>query len=148
MTARPTARARRGARARRTGRTAETLAAFWLMARGWRVLGMRLKAQGVEVDLLARRGAVLAVVEVKARGELDAALAAVTPDQRARLRRAGAALLARPGCNGLCVRLDLVALAPWRLPRHIPDAWPENLGPQRVAAESAGQGAAALAQPK
>ncbi len=116
----------RGAKARRTGRWAETWAALWLMARGWRVLGMRLKAQGVEVDLLARKGAVLAVIEVKSRTDLATALSAVTADQRRRLRRASAALLARPGFAGLSVRLDLVALAPGRLPRHIPDAWPED----------------------
>jgi putative endonuclease len=114
-----------GARARRTGRASEIVAAFWLMAKGWRVLGMNLKTHGVEIDLLARRGCVLAVVEVKARATLDAALAAVSPDQQARLYRAGLALAARPQSRGLSVRLDLVALAPGRLPRHIPDAWPD-----------------------
>lgn len=114
-----------GIRARRTGRTGEIVAAFWLMARGWRVLAMNLKTHGVEIDLLARKGGVLAVVEVKARATLDAALAAVTPDQQARLRRAGLALAARPQGDGLCLRLDLIAFAPGRLPRHIPNAWPD-----------------------
>ena len=122
------ARQARGARARRNGRSAEVVAAFWLMAHGWRVLGMRLKAAGVEVDLLAHWGVVLAVVEVKRRANLDTALAAVTPDQQARLRRAGLALAARPGFHGASVRLDLVALAPGRLPRHVADAWPEDAG--------------------
>ncbi len=114
-----------GARARRTGRASEIVAAFWLMAMGWRVLGMNLKTHGVEIDLLARKGSVLAVVEVKARATLDAALAAVSPDQQARLYRAGLALAARPQSRGLSVRLDLLALAPGRLPRHIPNAWPD-----------------------
>jgi putative endonuclease len=123
-----TATARRrasGARARRTGRASEIVAAFWLMAKGWRILAMNLKTHGVEIDLLARKGGVLAVVEVKARATLDAALAAVTPDQQARLHRAGLALAARPQSTGLSLRLDLVALAPGRLPRHIPNAWPD-----------------------
>jgi putative endonuclease len=48
----------------------------------------------------------------------------VSFDQRERLRRAGAALaLSRPALKGATVRLDLIALAPGRLPRHIPDAW-------------------------
>jgi putative endonuclease len=117
---------RRGAEARRSGRAAEVVAAVWLMAAGWRILGMRLKTHGVEIDILAQRGAVLAVVEVKARTTLEAALDAVGWAQRRRLRRAAEAIAQRPGLNGLAIRLDLIAMAPRRLPRHIPDAWPDD----------------------
>jgi putative endonuclease len=100
------------------------LAAIWLMAKGYRILGFRLKTRQAEIDLLALRGKVLAVVEVKRRTSLLAALETVTFDQRDRLRRAGRALAAgRPALSGAAVRLDLIALAPGRLPRHIPDAW-------------------------
>jgi putative endonuclease len=114
----------RGTEARKSGRRSEVLAACWLMAKGYRILGFRLKAPGAEIDLLAQRGQVLAIVEVKRRATLEAALESVTFDQRERLRRAGANLAARrPGLSRLGVRLDLLALAPGRLPRHIPDAW-------------------------
>jgi len=117
-------RSARGGQARRSGRSAEMVAALLLMAKGWRILGFRLKTPHGEIDLLAKRGRVLAVVEVKSRTSLDAALASVQPSQQARLRRAGEALAARrPGLAGLSVRLDMVALAPRRWPRHIPDAW-------------------------
>lgn len=120
-------RALRGARGRDSGRRAEVWAAVWLMLKGYRILGFRLKTPQGEVDLLARRGGVLAVVEVKRRGDLDAALAAVSADQRARLRRAGAALAARsPALRALAVRLDLVACAPGRRPRHLAGAWPQD----------------------
>jgi len=114
----------RGAAARLAGRRAEVLAAAWLMAKGYRILGFRLKTPQAEIDLLAKRGQILAVVEVKRRASLTVALEAVHRDQRDRLRRAGVALAARrPGLAGATVRLDLMALAPGRLPRHIPDAW-------------------------
>ncbi|WP_068874624.1 MULTISPECIES: YraN family protein [unclassified Phenylobacterium] len=117
-------RAARGAAARLSGRRAEAWAAAWLMAKGYRILGFRLKTPQAEIDLLAKRGRVLAVVEVKSRASLETALETVTPDQRDRLRRAGAALAAnRPALAACAVRLDLLALAPGRLPRHIPDAW-------------------------
>jgi putative endonuclease len=117
-------RRQRGAAARLSGRRSEVWAAVWLMAKGYRILGFRLKTPQAEIDLLAKRGAVLAVVEVKSRTTIEAALETVTYDQRERLRRAGAALAARrPGLRGAAVRLDLMALAPGRLPRHIPDAW-------------------------
>jgi putative endonuclease len=124
-----TIRAARGGRARTAGRSAEVAAAVWLMLKGWRILGFRLKTPHGEIDLLARRGQVLAVVEVKTRPTLDEALAAVQPSQQVRLRRAGEALAARRrGLAGLSVRLDMVALAPGRLPRHIPDAWAGTAG--------------------
>jgi putative endonuclease len=119
-----TARAARGAAARLSGRRAEVWAAAWLMAKGYRILGFRLKTPQAEIDLLAKRGAVLAVVEVKSRLSLETALETVTFDQRDRLRRAGAQLAAnRPGLSACAVRVDLLALAPGKLPRHIPDAW-------------------------
>ncbi len=114
----------RGARARLTGRRGEVVAALWLMAKGYRILGFRMKTPQAEIDLLALRGRVLAVVEVKRRADLASALDAVSYDQRERLRRAGANLAAgRAALKGASVRLDLVALAPGRLPMHIPDAW-------------------------
>ena len=118
------ARSLGGGAARVAGRRGEVAAALWLMAKGYRILGFRLKTPQAEIDLLAVRGRVLAVVEVKRRASLLAALEAVTVDQRQRLRRAGATLAARrPGLAGASVRLDLMALAPGRFPMHIPDAW-------------------------
>ena len=117
-------RGARGQAARLSGRRGEVWAALWLMAKGYRILGFRLKTPQAEIDLLALRGRVLAVVEVKSRATLATALEAVGADQRERLRRAGLSLAAaRPGLRGAAVRLDLMALAPGRLPMHIPDAW-------------------------
>jgi len=120
-------RVERGVRARLAGRRAEWVAALLLMAKGYRIVGMRLRTPQAEVDLAALRGAVLAIVEVKRRRTLEEALLAVSPAQRERLRRAGRALAARLGRNKpSVVRLDLVALAPGRWPRHIADAWSEG----------------------
>jgi putative endonuclease len=117
----------RGRAARVSGRRAEVVAALWLMAKGYRILGFRLKTPFAEIDLLALRGKVLAGVEVKTRGNLETALAAVGAEQRSRLRR-GLRFVAgkRRGLADATIRLDLMALAPGRLPRHIPDAWSED----------------------
>jgi putative endonuclease len=117
-------RVARGTRARIDGGRAEWAAALLLMAKGYRILGMRLRTPQGEVDLAALRGGVLAIVEVKRRRTIEEALLAVSPNQRARLKRAGAALASRGArANSLVVRLDLMALAPGRWPRHIADAW-------------------------
>jgi putative endonuclease len=119
-------RSERGTAARTSGRRAEVWAAAWLMLRGYRILGFRLKTPQAEIDLLAVKGQVLAVVEVKRRTSLTAALEAVSADQRERLRRAGRNLAKnRPGLANAAVRLDLIAMAPGKWPKHCPDAWAE-----------------------
>ena len=125
MTSRPS-RSERGARARREGRRGELICALWLMARGYRILGFRLRTPHAEIDLLVRKGGVVAVVEVKRRARIEDALDAVSWRQRQRLMRAAQSLAARrPDLAGLPVRIDLLALAPGRWPRHIRDAWRE-----------------------
>lgn len=125
------ARRLRGTAARQSGRKAEWRAALLLMLKGYRILGFRLKTPVGEIDLLAYRGRTLVVVEVKQRATLEAALDCVTYDQRQRLRRAAQMIAERrPGLKDAFVRLDLMALAPGRWPRHIVDAWKGD-SPQR-----------------
>ena len=121
------ARRARGLKARLSGRRQEVLAAVLLMLKGYRILGFRLKTPEGEIDLLAQRGDVLAVVEVKSRSTIEAALEAVSATQRTRLKRAARAIASRRSLRPN-VRLDLVALAPKSWPRHIPDAWREGSG--------------------
>jgi len=116
----------RGTAARHSGRRAEILAALWLIAKGYRILGFRMQTPQGEIDLLVSRGDVLAAVEVKQRRTIEAALEAVGFNQRQRLRRALAAFAARRGRKDARIRLDLMALAPGRFPRHIPGAWSED----------------------
>ena len=108
-----------GGQAFREGHGAEWVAAAYLMLKGYQILGFRLKTRGVEIDILARRGRLAVVVEVKRRATMEAALNAVDNQQLERLRGAGAALLRqRPSLAGLELRIDTVALAPGRVPRH------------------------------
>jgi putative endonuclease len=77
-----------------------------------------------EIDLVARRGRLLAFVEVKARTDLEQALVALSPRQRQRTARAAELfLLRRPDLAGHTLRFDLIAVRPWRLPRHLSDVW-------------------------
>lgn len=108
-----------GGRAFREGHGAEWVAAVLLMLKGYQILGFRLKTRGIEIDILAKQGRTVVVVEVKRRATLDSALSALHPVQLQRLRDAGSALLRqRPSLAGHRLRIDLVALAPGRIPRH------------------------------
>ena len=108
----------------RAGLWAETAAAWWLRLKGYRVLARRFRSPVGELDIVAERGDVLAVVEVKARRSLDQALQSVTPRQQERIRRACLAFVAqRPEYARHGIRFDVILYVPWRPLRHIMDAW-------------------------
>ena len=110
------------------GRRAEWVAAAFLTAKGWRVLARGYRVRGGEIDVIARRGATVIFVEVKARPTLDEALIAITPGKIARMSRAARYwLAANPWASGCVLRGDAVFLAPWRWPTHLADAAPLRL---------------------
>ena len=111
------------AEAERRGRRAETIAAWWLRLHGWRIVGTRVRTPVGEVDLVARRFATVAFVEVKARAD-DAGFELAI--DRSRLRRVAAAaafLSSQPRFTAATVRIDVVLVARGRLPRHLADVW-------------------------
>jgi putative endonuclease len=104
----------------RIGRAAETKAAWWLRLKGWRILERRFRTPVGEIDLVVRRGDVVAFVEVKARATHDAGMEAVRAKQKRRWRRAADVwLLRHPTHQDLTLRFDLVVIVPWRLPLHV-----------------------------
>jgi putative endonuclease len=112
--------------AQRWGRHAESLGACLLQMKGYRILARGYRVPVGEIDLIARRGGTLVFVEIKARAEYADAAAAIGLRQRARIARAASLFLAQnPRLAGLAMRYDAIFIAPWRLPRHLPDAWRE-----------------------
>lgn len=111
-------------RSERYGRHAETLCRFSLRLRGYRIIASRLRTPLGEIDIVARRGDTLAVIEVKARADWAQANEAVSARQRGRLVRAAHAFLAtNPQYAGLSLRFDVMLVTPWSWPRHLADAW-------------------------
>ena len=97
-----------------------------LRLKGFRILARRFRTPVGEIDIVARRGRVVAFVEVKARADLVTAGESVGARQRRRIARAADVFLQkRPELRQLDLRFDVVLLAPWRLPVHISDAWRE-----------------------
>lgn len=115
---------KRRRKAFRRGLWAETLCVLLLTLRGYRILARRLRSPVGEIDILARRGRTLAVVEVKARADIRQAAESVPVSQRRRLVRAAEwAISGRPDLAVLDIRFDVVFVLPWRLPVHVVDAW-------------------------
>jgi len=104
----------------RTGLSAESRAAAYLMAKGYRILAKRFRTPHGEIDLVAKRWNLLAFVEVKARATLDDAALAVTPRQQARIVDAAQAwLVMHPEHADFELRFDAILIAPRHLPRHV-----------------------------
>ena len=95
-----------------------------LLAKGFRPLARRYKTPLGEIDLIVKRGRMIAFVEVKARAIERDALESVGAGSERRIVNAADLWLAKhPGAAGYDLRYDVVVLMPWRLPRHIPDAF-------------------------
>ena len=108
----------------RLGISAESRAAAYLIAKGFRILARRWKSPVGEIDTIARRRNLLVFVEVKAREKLDDAAWSVTERQRARIVAAAQAWLAQyADANIQDIRFDAMLVAPGRIPRHIQGAF-------------------------
>ncbi|WP_378945258.1 YraN family protein [Mesorhizobium sp. ANAO-SY3R2] len=115
-------RDRRKAYAR--GHRGEWLAALALMLKGFRIVARRYKTKLGEIDLIARRGDLVLIVEVKARKTLVEAMEAVAYGSERRIEAAADLWLARqPDYGRLSVRFDMVAVLPRRWPVHVENAF-------------------------
>src|SRR6478672_831675 len=89
------------------GLSAESRAAAFLIAKGYRIVARRWRSPVGEIDIVARRRKTLVFVEVKAR-------------QRRRIIAAAEAWLAsHPDDVNGDIRFDVMLVAPKSIPRHI-----------------------------
>jgi putative endonuclease len=112
----------------RFGLSAESRAAAYLVAKGYRVLARRFRTPLGEIDIVARRRGVLVFVEVKARDDFDEAAEAIGKRQQNRI--IGAAqiwLAAHPEEAMRDMRFDAILVIPGRLPRHLPAAFDASI---------------------
>jgi putative endonuclease len=106
------------------GLSAESRAAAWLIAHGYRILARRWKCPLGEIDIIAARRHTLIFVEVKARATLDDAAESVSDRQKRRIVAAAEVWLAAHPLPAIRdMRFDAILVAPGKLPRHIPGAF-------------------------
>ena len=105
--------------AEKRGRGAETLACWYLRLKGWQILARRARVPGGEVDIVARRGRMLAFVEVKARATEEEAAIALDAWRLRRVVTAAERLAPRYLREGDDVRIDALFIVPGRWPRHL-----------------------------
>lgn len=113
----------------RVGWEAELVAEEWLARRGWQVLAHRWRFGRHDIDLVARRGRLIAFIEVKLRRtrRCGAGEEAVTHRKRKAIEQAAWAWILRHGRSGEEYRFDVIALAGPGVGQddvvHLEDAW-------------------------
>ena len=111
-------------KALRRGSFSEYLAALSLILRGYRILAMRYRVKSGEIDIIARKGALVSFVEVKARATAADSVFAVNGLTQSRIRNASLHWLqTRKDAGQLSYSYDIVAVRPWRWPEHFKDAF-------------------------
>ena len=111
-------------RSERKGRRAEWLAALALLLKGYRIAALRYRTPVGEIDLVARKGDLIAFVEVKARKDLASGVDAVSYPAQRRIAAAADLFISRQKDSArLSWRHDIVVVSPWRWPVHLEDAF-------------------------
>jgi len=108
----------------RTGRRAELIAALYLQLKGYRVLERRFKTKAGEIDLIARKGSLLVIIEVKARKTLQLAHESISPQSKNRIAKAADIYVRKNShVQNLGLRYDAVfIIGGWRVV-HAKDYW-------------------------
>ncbi|MBB6122361.1 YraN family protein [Sphingobium subterraneum] len=109
--------------AEKRGRQAERICAWWLRLKGWSILDRRVRTPAGEIDIVARRGRLVAFVEVKARATLAELDLAIDERRLARVAAAAESLAHRYLREGDDMQIDVMLLAPGRPPRHLSNVW-------------------------
>jgi len=111
------------------GRNFEEIARLHLIGEGWTVVDHNVRFGRREIDLVVRRGTVVAFVEVKGRGgtEFGHPLEAITKRKQSEIQKVARWWVARYGTNELEYRFDAVAVlrepgGRWTV-EHVEDAW-------------------------
>ena len=117
-------RSQRGTVAQARGLGAETAACQALDRDGWTILARRLRTAAGEIDIVADRDGLLAIVEVKSRPNLAEAAAALTGRQKTRLLAAADIILGEhPDWGAQGVRFDVLVVDAAGQVRRIADAF-------------------------
>lgn len=118
------AKAAKRIEAEKRGRRAENWAALFLQLKGYRILARRYKTKSGEIDLIARRGKTIAMIEVKQRETLEEAYDSLHPGSLGRIENTAAQFLSAHRAYVNCdIRFDVVFVLPGLRIKHLADAW-------------------------
>jgi putative endonuclease len=112
------------------GLAAERAAMLWLRLKAYRIIATRYRNHQGEIDIIATKGNVLAIVEVKARKTFEDCLEAVPVFKQQKIVRALEGLTVErskiatlAGVSKRDIRFDVMWVVRGKLPKHLKDAW-------------------------
>ena len=107
-------------RAYKRGLWAEWLAAWFLRAKGYRILARRFRCPFGEIDLIAQKGSYLVAIEVKRRSTRNEAMSVLKPRSLRRMERSLCFFLTQKGQTlSLNLRCDALIVTKWQIPLHL-----------------------------
>ncbi len=113
-----------GKKSYKNGVIAELVAAIYLLLKGYRILERRYKTKVGEIDLIAKKGGFIVFCEIKYRPNIDSAFESISQKQQGRILRAAEYYLnSKSEYANYNIRLDAIAISPYKLPHHIKSAW-------------------------
>lgn len=102
----------------------EYVAVLFFSLKGYRILRHRYKTHYGEIDLIVKRGSLVAFIEVKGRKLDEGFDYAVLPKARRRIERTAEAFIQENIRFSTCeMRFDVIFVKPFRFPKHIKRAW-------------------------
>lgn len=111
-------------RAEKRGHRGEWLAAMMLRLKGYRIVARSYRTKLGEIDIIAQKGDLIAIVEVKARRDEQLALDAVSAQSQRRINNAADIWLSKQkDFARLSIRFDIVAVVPGKWPKHFAGAF-------------------------
>ena len=115
---------RKRIQAEKRGRRGEWLASIALRLKGYTIVERGFRTKLGEIDIIARKGDLVVMVEVKSRKNIDAAINAVGFQSQQRIINTADIWLARQkDFARLSIRFDIVAILPLRWPKHFAGAF-------------------------
>jgi putative endonuclease len=111
------------------GRVSEIIACIILVIKGYKIIAtnhkLYKKGTGVgEVDIICRKAKTIVFVEVKYRRNEEESSLAISKNQQARINNAVNAFISRHSkYTNYDIRIDAILFAPYKLPKHIKNAW-------------------------
>lgn len=107
-----------------TGLRAEFRAKIFLRLKGYSILSQRYKTPIGEIDLIAKRGKVIAFIEVKARDTMERALECISLTQQKRITRAALYYLnSFVKYEKFTLRFDVICIDQTFMPKHLENVW-------------------------
>ena len=106
------------------GNEGEQAACDHLAARGWRILDRNVRRGRGEIDIIARKRALVAFIEVKRRSGLGYGrpAEAVNTEKQRRIAQAAALYMQEEGLEDSRIRFDIIEILPGEI-RHIEGAF-------------------------